>query len=787
MSFDKNQNAYIALRNIISERTSGVVFWSGSGPSVEAGLPTWLGLRQALEAALIEAISQLDEEGRRSVQPVMSRIQAEPDHWRAFAALKQHLGDTTWRSTIRRCLGTSESIEPPPLYSRIWRLAPHGLLTLNLDRLATRSYTQTFPGRGVTEFVGRQSATHTHVFTSQQPFICQLHGILEDTSTWILTSNDLSFQLGDPGYQNFIKSCLSTKTVVLVGISADDVAVGGFLDQLTSLGIDFGPHYWFTTRRDLESSQWAESRAIRIIRYDAEDGDHSELLEAFNDLVGYVSVDDPSEPSPIVPVGITPDSAPLLSPNELLQMDDEGLRAALNHSAIRILSSQSSDSVAEYKQYCRDFDQAIYRAWYTSATEGRNLLLGYVLHDEVASGAFGTVYRATDAMGNNVAVKVLHERMRRNEDLFNAFRRGVRSMEILSANDVEGMVPYRKAFEIPAFVVMDWIDGPDLKEAVESSQVIEWEVILRIGTEIADIVRRGHRLPERVLHRDIRPSNVMLRDFYTDQHDWEVVVLDFDLSWHKGALEHSVTHGAVLGYLAPEQIQSIPSVSTRHTAVDSYGLGMVLYYMLSGTDPIPDQHRHTDWSDTLMAAASRHPYLPWISIPRRFARLIMSATLHNQSERWDMTHIQAELDRLLHTALNPQATMSAELVAEEIAARCQFRDDYEWDFNQLQAVMGEHSGVRLAVRGDESSRRVLVSVSYGTPGVQGRSSLGRWIGPSSERARDILRSAGWSIEDVRTYYAHIAIQASVRVQDALRDMDRITVSLNRAMEHFRFS
>ena len=78
-------------------------------------------------------------------------------------------------------------------------------------------------------------------------------------------------------------------------------------------------------------------------------------------------------------------------------------------------------------------------------------------------------------------------------------------------------------------------------------------------------------------------------------------------------------------------------------------------------------------------------------------------------------------------------------------------------------------------------------MSYGTPGVQGRSSLGRWIGPSSERARDILRSAGWSIEDVRTYYAHIAIQASVRVQDALRDMDRITVSLNRAMEHFRFS
>ena len=46
---------------------------------------------------------------------------------------------------------------------------------------------------------------------------------------------------------------------------------------------------------------------------------------------------------------------------------------------------------------------------------------GHILHEEIASGAFGKVYRASDSNGNNVAVKVLHEEMRQSEDLFHAF------------------------------------------------------------------------------------------------------------------------------------------------------------------------------------------------------------------------------------------------------------------------------------------------------------------------------------------------------------------------------
>lgn len=150
-------------------------------------------------------------------------------------------------------------------------------------------------------------------------------------------------------------------------------------------------------------------------------------------------------------------------------------------------------------------------------------------------------------------------------------------MKILSERHVDGVAVYRDSSEIPAFVVMDWIEGPSLQEAVEARAFRDWNTILRTAKHLTRVIRNAHELPERVLHRDLRPSNVMLRDFYSDPDNWKVMVLDFDLSWHLGAEERSVVHGSTLyGYLAPEQIMRVPGVSTRHSAVDSFGLGMVM-------------------------------------------------------------------------------------------------------------------------------------------------------------------------------------------------------------------
>lgn len=787
MTFDKSQQSYVALRSIIAERTNGVVFWIGSGPSVEAGLPSWTGLKEELLESLEEKAQQLNCDEGESLRRSVRLIRGEQINWRAFQLLWQKLGKATWRSRIRELLGPSASAGTPLMYEKIWSLRPHGILSLNLDRLVTRAHAQLNPGKAlVTEFVGKRVAQYAHVLKNPHSFICHLHGQLDDTSSWILTSNDLTQQTRNAAYKHFIRTCLTAKTVVFIGIVADDQAVGGFVEQLSNLGIDVDSHYWITHRRDSSTDSWAEEQGIRLIRYNAPGENHSELIEMLDDLIAFVSRD--SEVIlPINPVGFRQSEEEIPPKADLLRLDEEQIRHNLNSEAGRILGVSSPDSIDEYNRFSRKYAQAIYRAWYTSTECGSNKLLGHTLHSEAASGAFGKVYRATDSEGNEVAVKVLHEGIRQNADLFQAFRRGVRSMQILQKNQVEGMVPYRKTFEIPACVVMDWIDGPDLNQAVSSRLVHHWEVVLRIGSDIAEIVRRGHVLTERVLHRDIRPSNVMLRHFFTCKDDWDVVVLDFDLSWHRGALERSVVHGSTtFGYLAPEQIQDIRGVSTRHAAVDSFGIGMVLFFMMSGREPIPDEHKHIDWIDTLNQAAKMLPAIHWRSGPSRYARLVDNATQDNQASRWDMTQIQAELQRLHEAARDPESIQSIELIAEEIAARCEFSKDYRWDEDTLSAVKETLSGVKLTVQGNESKRRIVVELSWGDPGVQGRAHLGKWIPRRMKAARDILDSIGWKIEDSRFRYAHISVSASISADIALGHLNKTADSLGRALDQLRF-
>ena len=788
MTFDKSQMSYEALRGIIAERTNGVVFWIGSGPSLGAGLPSWSRLKNELLKALNEKIDNLDPQEGESRRKSAKLINAERNNWIAFEMLRTGLGRTTWQSCIRELLDPSVSIETPLAYKKIWSLRPHGILTLNLDRLASKAYSEINTGEVLlTEFVGKQVAEYTHALRNPHPFICHLHGKLDDASSWVMTSSDLRQAQNHLAYTNFIRTCLTAKTVVFVGISTTDQAVGGFIEQLADFGIDVDSHYWITHRRDSSTDRWAEEQGIRLIRYNAPDEDHSELLEILDDLTAFVSKDDPKEILPISPVGFTPANRRLPSKADLLKLDEEEIRQILNEEASRILKIVSLDTIKEYNEFSQDYDQAIYRAWYTSTEPGNNQLLGNTLHREVASGAFGRVYRATNSEGKEVAVKVLHEGIRQNSDLFQAFRRGVLSMQILSYNCVDGMVPYRKTFEIPACVVMDWIDGPNLDDAISSKQIRDWDLVLRIGSDIANIVRHGHVLPERVLHRDIRPSNVMLRGFYSDQHEWDVVVLDFDLSWHRGALDRSVVHGSTtFGYLAPEQIQDIQGVSTRHAAVDSFGIGMVLFFMMSGRDPVPDEHQHVKWKNTLSKATEMLPCIQWHSVPSRFARLIEYATQHNQAERWDMTQIQAELERLHKAVLDPGSTQSIELIAEEIAARCEFSKGYEWNSDTLSAVRESASGIRIEVQGDESQRKIFAKVSSGEPGVQGKAYLDKWIPNRMATARNILESSGWGIEDSQSRYAYISISASLPVRTALNDMNEAVKSLDRALDQLRF-
>ena len=763
MAFNTNQTPHVQLRSIIAERTSKLVFWTGSGLSVDAGLPTWTQLKDSLVRRLREKSSDLDNPDSHRLKAAATRADNESNHWIAFQVLKNNLGRASYREAIREALKPAITAKCPEAYSYIWKVGAAGILNLNLDRLATKALNQVESSRLATEFSGRTAGDHTYSLKSPSPFIANLHGTAEQESSWVFTSNELKSLLNCQRYRIFIQSCLASTTTVFLGMSAEDASAGGHLNALTRIGVDTGSHYWVTNRNDAPTDRWAENAGIQIIRY----SEHDEIAEFFEDILHYVPEDEPSPPPVIL---AKQHSTHSLSGEQLILLEAEEIREKLNAKAQSILATNSPESYEEYERFSSENDEAIYRAWYTSAKPPNNQLLGFTLVEEVARGAFGRVYCARSADGCQVAIKVLLEDVRQKPALLRSFRRGVRSMRLLSARNVKGMVAYHEASEIPAFVVMDWVDGPTLSEAQSTQQIESWDAILKIGREMTDIIRRAHSIPERVLHRDIRPSNIMLSGFYSAPEDWKVVVLDFDLSWHQGALEQSVVHGpAMFGYLAPEQIQAIPGASTRHASVDSFGVGMTLYFMIAGTDPIPSQHSHKNWANVVHnAAISRRS--SWKSLPHRYKRLVLSATEHNQSARWDMAQIKDELDRISEALLSPSRVVSAELLAEEIAARAV--DRYEWNDDQICATVSLPSGLAIMISGDESTRNVVVNISWTSSGRQERKRVEKWMNRASNQCISALKDLGWCIQANNiARYELVVIVAELGVETAAKTLN----------------
>jgi hypothetical protein len=711
-------------------------------------------------------------------------IEKEPGPWVAFERLEAALGRTTFIDVIREALRPASSAAIPPTYPLLWQLRPAGVLNLNLDKLATRAYYEVNGSRHLTEFNSNNVGSNTIALQGLHPFVYNLHGTHEDSNSWVLTHDRLQMLRRDQGYKNFIAGVLSTHVVVFLGLSAEDVAVGGHLERLAVAGIDTGPHYWLSSRADLATDKWAEANGIRLIPYRTTDGSHTELTELLEDLVRFVPPESVPGVLPVVADIASP--LPVLpGPAELARKDAPTIRAALNNHANSLLARDTRDEFRAFEAFVKEYDEAVHGAWYVSLSPGHNDLFGYSLIEEVAKGAFGRVFKATAADGAFVAVKLLHNNLREHHELLLAFRRGVRSMRILHDHGLIGVVNYREASEIPAMVVMDWVEGANLNNAVMSGGLAEWRQVLTVAVALARIINRAHSLPERVLHRDIRPSNVMIDGFWSGD-DWKVVVLDFDLSWHRGAYEQSVTYGSgTAGYLAPEQIVVHKDESARHAAVDSFGIGMTLFFIAGRADPLPAQHRHDNWLESLEQASNRVRPCDWRSLPRRYARLVAMSTRDRQAERLDLSQILAELERMLTAVATPENLAAADVVAEELAARAAYLQDYRWDEDSLTASVQRPTGLTCRLAGDLAKSQVSLVIEWTNLGNDVWKRVNKKLPDASRAAHEALEKAGWHCETPSIRNQHMAVSGVVSARAASVHLDQLAGGIDRALSCLR--
>jgi len=206
---------------------------------------------------------------------------------------------------------------------------------------------------------------------------------------------------------------------------------------------------------------------------------------------------------------LSPETLP--SDEELIAMPVEKARELLNGAISHFLPSDrepTSSDIDKLGVFYKKHIRAIHMAWLIQPGTDCDSLHGFRILRSVGRGAFGRVYEVENpGTDERAAVKVLLPEVRDDREYLNSFRRGINSMRILTEKNVTGMVKIHSAYEIPACVFMDFVDGLTLREAVEQKSLESLSSCLEILVQIADVVQRAHTLDERVLHRDLKSQS----------------------------------------------------------------------------------------------------------------------------------------------------------------------------------------------------------------------------------------------------------------------------------------
>jgi serine/threonine-protein kinase len=193
------------------------------------------------------------------------------------------------------------------------------------------------------------------------------------------------------------------------------------------------------------------------------------------------------------------------------------------------------------------------------------------------------VYRAEyRPTGLPVAVKVLRKRLLSRPGLVACFRGEAR---VLSRLHHPGIVRVHGAGRLPDgghFLAMDLIDGPDLGQVLAAGPV-PLDLAVRWVAATAAAVDHAHQ--QGVIHYDLKPGNILLQlDPAGGLRSAVPKVVDFGLARVLGP-RGARSVGGTAGYLAPEQREDRGEVSPR---TDVYGLGGLLYALLTGHSAVPD-------------------------------------------------------------------------------------------------------------------------------------------------------------------------------------------------------
>ncbi|MGB3967792.1 MAG: serine/threonine-protein kinase, partial [Planctomycetota bacterium] len=229
-------------------------------------------------------------------------------------------------------------------------------------------------------------------------------------------------------------------------------------------------------------------------------------------------------------------------------------------------------------------DFGLRRDFYSFAPESLAAELPeFAIVREVGKGSMGIVYEArVRASGQRVALKVLPPSLTLTERALARFLREGRIMARVRHPDIVGFVDQGSKGRLHWFA-MEFVDGVTLEERLRVGPT-PVERACAIAAAIGRALQFAH--DHGVVHRDVKPGNVMLRDGDGDGDGTpRIAITDFGLARETGT--GSMTEsGAIVGtpmYMAPEVV--LGGTQVAGTLADVYSLGATLYALVTGRPP----------------------------------------------------------------------------------------------------------------------------------------------------------------------------------------------------------
>ena len=276
----------------------------------------------------------------------------------------------------------------------------------------------------------------------------------------------------------------------------------------------------------------------------------------------------------------------------------------------------------------------------------------YELLERVGQGGMAVVYRGVDrSLKRVVAIKVLHKHLSDYQEARDRFEREAQAVAKLRHENILEIFDYAARPDSEAYIVTEFIDGQTLKQVITDRPIAFPEIGAMLMLQVSRALAHAHA--GGILHRDVKPENIMIRT------DGVVKLMDFGIS-HMVDLERLTVTGQLLGspaYMAPEHVEGRP-IDYR---TDVFAVGIVLYQLCVGRLPFEGKNPH----EVLKRIAECKFIDPRTANPRignRLGRIILRAMAAQPNDRFPaIGEMVIALEQYLEESGIPTDKIAAEL------------------------------------------------------------------------------------------------------------------------------